>query len=247
MLNRHTDVIVCKSVEYPLLFIMKLPDNNYFDLIIFDCDGVLVDSERIACEVFAGILREVCDLEFTLEQMFDHFVGNSQARCLAVIEEMLGKPPPDELSERYNRDINQALQASVVAINGIEQVLQQLDIPFCVASSGSHEKMRMTLGKTGLIDYFNGNIFSTSDVQRGKPHPDIYHHAANVMGIKSIHKCLVVEDSPTGVSGGVNAGMTVFGYAEVTPEEKLRQAGAHHVFHRMENLLNLTGDAFKHI
>lgn len=211
-----------------------------FELVIFDCDGVLVDSERIACEVFSKVLREVCGLEFTLDQMFDYFVGNSQARCLSIITEMLGEPPPDELAERYNLDINRALQESVVAVSGVEQVLQQLEIPCCVASSGSHEKMRLTLGKTGLIDYFRGNIFSTGDVDRGKPYPDIYLHAAESMGIRQVSRCLVIEDSPIGVTGAVAAGMTVFGYAELMPELKLRAAGAHHIFDRMEKLPGLT-------
>ncbi len=226
---------------------MTQSPENIFDLIIFDCDGVLVDSERIANEVFARVLKEVCNLEFTLDQMFDHFVGNSQAQCLAVIENLLGEVPPDELAERYDLDINQALQESVVAVKGIEQSLRQLDIPYCVASSGSHEKMQMTLGKTGLIDYFNGNIFSTSEVNRGKPHPDIYLYAAQSMGITEVKKCLVIEDSPIGVSGAVKAGMTVFGYAELIPEHKLLAAGAHHVFERMEALPDLTMGGFTHI
>ncbi len=218
-----------------------------FDLIIFDCDGVLVDSERIANEVFAQVINEVCNLDFTLDQMFDHFVGNSQAQCLKVIEKMLGKPPPDVLADRYNLDINRALQNSVVAVAGIEQVLQQLEIPFCVASSGSHEKMRMTLGKTCLIDYFDGNIFSTSEVARGKPYPDIYLHAAQSMDVIDVKKCLVIEDSPVGITGAVAAGMTVFGYAELMPKTKLLAAGAHLVFERMEDLPDLTDGSFTRI
>ena len=221
--------------------------NTSFDLVIFDCDGVLVDSERIANEVFAQILKEVCDLEFTLDQMFDHFVGNSQAQCLKIIEEMLGEAPPDALAERYNRDISQALEDSVVAVGGIEQALEQIKIPYCVASSGSHKKMRMTLGKTDLIDYFDGNIFSTSEVAHGKPHPDIYLHAAQSMGIVDTSKCLVIEDSAVGVTGAVAAGMTVFGYAELMSENRLRAAGAHHVFDRMENLPSLIDSSFAHI
>jgi beta-phosphoglucomutase-like phosphatase (HAD superfamily) len=146
--------------------------NPDLELIIFDCDGVLVDSERLANEVFAGVLEEVCGLQFTLQDMFDTFVGHSRLQCLEKIEALIGEPPPDELDRRYQQDINQALAQSVVAIDGIETVLEQLSLPCCVASSGSHEKMQMTLGKTGLIDYFSGNIFSTSDVERGKPHPD---------------------------------------------------------------------------
>jgi len=214
-----------------------------FDLIIFDCDGVLVDSERVANAVFARILKEVCGLEFCLSEMFEHFVGCSQAQCLKTVEAMIGRPPPPELAERYKEDINQALIDSVVAVNGIEEVLQKIDIPYCVASSGSHEKMQLTLGKTGLYDYFNGNIFSSSEVARGKPNPDIYLHAARSMGVDNVEKCLVIEDSPVGVTGAVAAGMKVFAYAELMPEEKLLAAGAHRVFDEMTLLPGLAGQA----
>ena len=207
-----------------------------YELIIFDCDGVLVDSERVANEVFARVLREVCGLEFSLEEMFDTFVGHSKLQCLAKVETMTGRPPPEELERRYREDINQALAESVQAVPGIEAVLQQLTLPYCVASSGSHDKMRLTLGKTGLIDYFDGNIFSTSEVERGKPHPDIYLHAAARMGVRDPARCLVVEDNPLGITGAVAAGMRVFGFAELMPAHKLRAAGAHDVFERMSDL-----------
>lgn len=210
-----------------------------FDLVIFDCDGVLVDSERVANEVFARVLDEVCGLQFTLEDMFDTFVGHSRAQCLQKIESMIGEAPPPELDLRYQRDINAALVRSVQAIDGIESVLEQLQLPCCVASSGSHEKMRMTLGKTGLLRFFEGNIFSTSDVERGKPHPDIYLHAARSMGVDDPARCIVVEDSPIGVTGAVAAGMRVLGFAELMPAKRLHEAGAHEVFHRMHDLPTL--------
>lgn len=213
--------------------------NPGLDLVIFDCDGVLVDSERVANEVFARVLREVCDLHFTLEDMFDTFVGHSRLQCLQKIEALTGEPPPAELDLRYQQDINQALASSVEAIAGIETVLEQLSLPCCVASSGSHEKMQMTLGKTGLLDYFDGNIFSTNEVERGKPHPDIYLHAAASMGAPDPARCLVIEDSPIGVSGAVAAGMTVFGFAELMPAHKLQASGAHLVFERMHSLPDL--------
>jgi HAD superfamily hydrolase (TIGR01509 family) len=210
-----------------------------FDLIIFDCDGVLVDSERVANEVFARVLDEVCGLQFTLDDMFDTFVGHSRLQCLQKIEAIIGEPPPAELDLRYQRDINDALEKTVRAIDGIETVLQTLQLPYCVASSGAHDKMRMTLGKTGLMRYLEGNIFSTSDVERGKPHPDIYLHAARSMGVNDPARCIVVEDSPIGVSGAVAAGMRVFGFAELMPAARLHAAGAHHVFERMPDLPDL--------
>ena len=205
---------------------------------------MLVDSESVANEVFADVLREVCGLEFSLEEMFDIFVGHSKQQCLDKIEAMTGAPPPDELERRYREDINRALDDSVQAIDGIETVLRQLSLPCCVASSGSHEKMRMTLGKTGLLNYFEGNIFSTSEVDRGKPHPDIYLHAAAKMGAEDPSRCLVIEDSPIGVTGAVAAGMRVFGFAELMSARKLRDAGAHEVFARMSDLPTLIPNSF---
>jgi HAD superfamily hydrolase (TIGR01509 family) len=210
-----------------------------FDLIIFDCDGVLVDSERVANEVFAQVLDEVCGLQFTLDDMFDTFVGHSRAQCLQKIEAIIGEPPPPELDLRYQRDIDDALKKTVQAIDGIESALEQLSLPYCVASSGSHDKMKMTLGKTGLMRFFEGNIFSTSDVERGKPHPDIYLHAARTMCVEDPARCVVVEDSPIGVTGAVAAGMQVFGFAELMPAERLHQSGAHRVFERMHDLPDL--------
>ena len=210
-----------------------------FDLVIFDCDGVLVNSEKVANEVFADVLLQVCGLEFTLEDMFDTFVGHSRLQCLQKIEAILGEPPPAELDQRYQEDINLALKDSVAAIEGIGSVLTGLALPYCVASSGSHDKMKLTLGKTGLIDFFDGNIFSTSEVERGKPHPDIYLHAAATMGGYQPERCLVIEDSPIGVTGAVAAGMWVFGFAELMPAHKLKASGAHLVFDQMHNLPDL--------
>jgi HAD superfamily hydrolase (TIGR01509 family) len=209
------------------------------DLVIFDCDGVLVNSEEVANKVFAKVLLEVCGLEFTLDDMFDTFVGHSRAQCLEKIEALIGAAPPPELDQRYQQDINTALADSVQAIEGIETVLKALQLPYCVASSGSHDKMQMTLGKTGLIDFFTGKIFSTSDVERGKPHPDIYLHAAATMGRHDPERCLVIEDSPIGVTGAVAAGMQVFGFAELMPAYKLEASGAHRIFERMHDLPTL--------
>lgn len=208
------------------------------ELVIFDCDGVLVDSERIANRVFARVLNEECGFSLTLEDMFRIFVGHSSAQCMAIIEEMLGEPPPEHLEQCYRDEINAALAREVVPVAGIETVLDALDVPVCVASSGSHAKMRTTLGKTGLSSYFEGGVFSAEDVTRGKPHPDIYLHAAAVMGSVNPAACLVVEDSPLGVRGAVAAQMTVFGYAELTDPIRLQQEGAKLTFTSMYGLMD---------
>lgn len=210
---------------------------NGFDLIIFDCDGVLVDSERIANKVFAHVLNQECGFSLSLDDMFETFVGHSSSQCMQIISTMLGHAPPKDLEMRYETEINAALARDVVAVRGIENALAEISIPFCVASSGSHEKMHTTLGKTGLLEKFDGKLFSTSDVKHGKPAPDIYLHAAAAMGNILPHNCLVIEDSPLGVQGAVAAGMTAFGYAELMKEHRLLQAGAHHLFKDMGNLI----------
>lgn len=216
-----------------------------FDLIIFDCDGVLVDSEPVANAIFARVLEEECGLRFSLEEMFDRFVGRSQAQCLQIVEDLTGEIPPSGLADRYKREINLALADSVEAVDGVESVLQHIDIPYCVASSGSQDKMKTTLGKTGLAKYFNDNIFSSSEVEHGKPHPDIYLHAAESMGVAEPTRCLVIEDSPIGVRGAVAAGMTVFGYAELIKAEKLHAEGAQLTFDKMGNLIREIHGYFK--
>ncbi len=215
-----------------------------FELIIFDCDGVLVDSERIANDVFARVLEEECGLQFSQQEMFERFVGHSKVQCLQIVEEMTGCPPPAALAHRYRQDIEAALRESVVAVSGVEVVLQSIEIPYCVASSGSHEKMATTLGKTGLAKYFDGNIYSTSEVAQPKPHPDIYLHAAKSSGVTDPGRCLVIEDSPVGVKGAVAAQMTVFGFTELMKREKLLAEGAHRTFNKM---LNLPGEIHDYI
>ncbi len=204
------------------------------ELVIFDCDGVLVDSERIANTAFAAVLNEL-GLSLTLEDMFDTFVGHSSSQCLEIVEAMLGAKPPDDLEARYRARIDEALSNDLQAVKGVARVIRGLSVPYCVASSGSHDKMRMTLSATNLLQYFRGRLYSVADVKRGKPYPDIYLYAAERMGADA-SRCIVIEDTPIGVRGGVAAGMTVFGYAELMKAERLLQAGAHRVFDRMTSL-----------
>ena len=207
-----------------------------FELIIFDCDGVLVNSERITKEVFSKVLEKECGLSLSFDILLENFMGQSSQKCLKIIEEMLGHKPPPDLEARYQNDISKALQESVTAIAGIEKVLAELSIPYCVASGGSHEKMRATLGKTNLLEHFEGKLFSTTEVSRRKPYPDIFLHAAKRMQCLDSSRCLVIEDSPLGVEGGVAAGMIVFGYADLIKKQKLIDSGAHHVITDMSNL-----------
>lgn len=217
-------------------------DGRPYDLVIFDCDGVLVDSERIANREFAVLLKEI-GLEFTLAEMFETFVGNSMARCVEIITERLGHAPPDDLLDRYHAMITVALERELQAVDGIAALLDALDdvrIPYAVASNGEHAKMRTTLGVTGLLPRFEGRRFSATDVARPKPAPDLFLHAAGRVGV-SPSRCVVIEDSPLGVAGACAAGMSVIGYADLMPPSRLRDAGASTVVHHLSELGPLLG------
>lgn len=208
-----------------------------FRLAIFDCDGVLVDSEPITNRVFAAMLNEL-GLSVTLETMYENFVGKSMAQSLELLESMYGKPVPRSFVNEYRRRTLAALKAELRPVHGVATVLEELTIPYCVASSGSHEKMQMTLGIVELLPRFDDRLFSVEDVARGKPAPDVYLHAARAFGVPPA-ACAVIEDTPVGVTAGVAAGMTVFGYAALTQEERLIEAGARYVFRHMDELLEL--------
>ena len=208
-----------------------------FDLVIFDCDGVLVDSERIANREFALLLKEI-GLDFTFQQMVDTFVGNTMARCVEIITERLGHEPPTDLLDRYHAMIRVALEREVQPVAGVVALLDALDaagIPYAVASNGDHRKMLTTLGVTGLLTRFEGRRFSATDVARAKPAPDLFLHAAATVGVVP-NRCVVIEDSPLGVAGACAAGMHVIGFADLLSEEQLLAAGATRTVRRIADV-----------
>ncbi|MBX9856800.1 MAG: HAD family phosphatase [Gemmatimonadaceae bacterium] len=210
--------------------------------VVFDCDGVLVDSERITNRVWAGLLTDI-GLPTTTEQSLATYMGNTMARCLEIVEERLGRPAPDDLLPRFHAAAREALAHEVVAVEGIVPLLDGLDamgIPYAVASNGEHEKMRTTLGVTGLLSRFEGRRFSASDVAHPKPAPDLYLHAAQAMGLEPA-ATLAVEDSPLGVQAAHRAGLTVIGYAELVSPERLTAAGAVTTVAQLSQLHGLWG------
>ena len=151
------------------------------DLVIFDCDGVLVDSEPIAVRTHARVLGEL-GWPITEQEVIERFVGRSTASINELIEARLGAERTAEADRRFTRLHAEAVDAGLLAVDGIADALAQIGIPVCVASSGSHDKMSHTLGRTGLYEYFAGRIFSATEVARGKPAPDLFLHAAARMG-----------------------------------------------------------------
>jgi HAD superfamily hydrolase (TIGR01509 family) len=212
-----------------------------FGLVIFDCDGVLVDSELITNRVFAQMLNEL-GIAVTLEDMFERFVGRSMPQCLELISELLGGPVPQHFAAEYQTRTAAALRSELKAVPDIEAVLASIGTPYCVASSGTHGKMHTTLGITGLLPQFLGKMYSVTEVAQSKPFPDVFLHAARRQGVLPAD-CAVIEDTPTGVRAGVAAGMTVFGYCALTPKQRLIEAGARHTFGRMRDLPGLLSAA----
>lgn len=208
-----------------------------FGLVIFDCDGVLVDSELITNRVFGQMLNEL-GIAISLEDIFERFVGRSMPQCLEILAKLLGRPVPQHFVEEYQTRSATALKSELKAVPDIETVLAAMRVPYCVASSGTHEKMHTTLGITGLLPQFRGKMYSVTEVAQSKPFPDVFLHAARQQGVMPAD-CAVIEDTPTGVRAGVAAGMTVFGYCALTPKQRLIEAGAHHTFERMRDLPSL--------
>jgi len=198
---------------------------------------VLVDSELITNRVFAQMLNEL-GIAISLEDMFERFVGRSMPQCLEILAKLLGRPVPQHFVEEFQTRSATALKSELKAVPDIEMVLAAMRVPYCVASSGTHEKMHTTLGITGLLPQFRGKMYSVTEVAQSKPFPDVFLHAARRQGVAPA-QCAVIEDTPTGVTAGVAAGMTVFGYCALTPKQRLIEAGAHHTFERMRDLPSL--------
>ncbi|MFI5547795.1 HAD family hydrolase [Streptomyces sp. NPDC051815] len=194
------------------------------ELVIFDCDGVLVDSERIAARVQVALGAEL-GWPLTEDEVVDRFIGRSSASVREQIAVRLGEQTADLWDRRFALLHREAVDAGLSPVDGLPEALAAITLPTCVASSGSHEKMRHTLGRTGLYDRFAGRIFSATEVARGKPAPDLFRYAARRMGVDPA-ACVVVEDSAPGVEAARAAGMRSFGYAGgLTPAERLRGPG----------------------
>jgi HAD superfamily hydrolase (TIGR01509 family) len=209
------------------------------DLIIFDCDGVLVDSEIVAHTLLAQMMTDLGHPMTTAETV-QKFAGRSLADTLSLIEASLGRSIPDDLGQRYGRLLHERLGRELKPIAGVKAAIAALPFPRCVASSSSLERIRLSLEATELASLFGANIFSATQVAHGKPAPDLYLFASRRMGIAPEH-CVVVEDSALGVTAGRAAGMKVIGFtgaAHATPDaaQRLAAAGACSVISSMVDL-----------
>ncbi|MFG2332507.1 HAD family hydrolase [Streptomyces sp. NPDC048604] len=207
------------------------------ELVIFDCDGVLVDTERLAVRLQIALGAEL-GWPLTADEVVERFIGRSKESIVEQLTERLGAQTAGLWWSRLMERHRDAVDLGIDPVDGLPEALAALTLPTCVASSGSHEKMRHTLGRTGLYDHFAGRIYSASEVPRGKPAPDLFLYAARRMGVDPA-ACAVVEDSGPGVAAARAAGMRAFGYAGgPTPAGRLEGPGTV-VFDDMRELPDL--------
>lgn len=210
-----------------------------FDLVIFDCDGVLVDSEALACVVHADVLTAY-GYPITAEQVHARFLGRSAREARAEVEGELGRTLPDDYTAQLKSTIDRVFGEKLQPVPHVADTLSALTHRVCVASSGTPTRIRSSLATTSLIHHFGEHLYSALQVERGKPAPDLFLFAAAQMGV-SPERCVVIEDSVPGVTGAVAAGMTVFGFhggshCHPATADALIAAGAHLVFDDMRQL-----------
>ncbi|MCA1221585.1 HAD family hydrolase [Streptomyces sp. 8L] len=207
-----------------------------YDLIIFDNDGVLVDSEPISNTILAAYLTELGH-PTTYEESVRDYMGAALHRVHDLVAERTGRQLPGDFDDTLHARVFAAFERELRPVDGVPEVLDGLraeGVPYCVASSGGHERIRVGHRTTGLDRWFSDDvIFSAEDVGRGKPAPDLFLHAAERMGVRP-GRCAVVEDSPLGLAAGQAAGMDVYAFTAMTPVDEL--AGADGYFSTMAEL-----------
>ena len=210
-----------------------------FDAVLFDCDGVLVDSEAITC----GVLRDMFEEQgwrMTLAECMQRFVGHTVKSQRTLIEANTGVPLTDDWLQQFFERRNQRLQRSLTAIEGVHEAVAHLhdrcDGRIAVASGADRFKVEMMLRQVGLMGFFEGRIFSGHEMPRSKPYPDVYLAAAAHLQVDP-SRCLVIEDTTVGITAGVAAGATVWAYAPAGADTRsLEAAGAVRVFEHMQGL-----------
>ncbi|MDY6859660.1 MAG: HAD-IA family hydrolase [Pseudomonadota bacterium] len=213
--------------------------NQRTDLICFDCDGVLVDSELLAAQTTAECLSEL-GINLTLPEAAALFTGKSAAAGQQIIRDTYGVDLPATYFARFDLLLFQRFRQQLKPVPGIADVLAALRLPSCVTSNSGKARLALTLGLTGLAEHFGYRVFSAEDVSRGKPAPDLFFLAANRLGA-DVRRCLVIDDSVTGVTGAVAAGaravgFTGAGHVEQDHAARLKDAGASCVVNSAQEL-----------
>ena len=218
--------------------------NAKVDLVIFDCDGVLVDSELISCRAHSQMLTRH-GYPITADQVLDRFLGVSDREARLIVEAELGRSLPGDFEAQVKQATLKFYEGDLRAISNVGEAIAAINLKKCVASSGTPEKIRHGLTCAGLHDVLAPHIFSATQVKRGKPAPDLFLYAAGRMQVPP-QRCLVIEDSIPGITGALAAGMTVLGFhggSHCRPghSDSLRAAGATVTFDDMRQLPGLIG------
>lgn len=195
--------------------------------IIFDCDGVLVDTEKIGNGILLAMAQEH-GFEMELEDAYRHFNGRNLNDCFRHIEEAINQKLPENFESEYREKSFEAFKTQVKPMEGVLDFIENIEklkIPYCVASSGPVEKIRLNLGIAGLLDKFENKLFSSYQIKSWKPEPGIFLHAAKEMGF-DVKDCIVLEDSKAGVKAGISGGFQVYGFANGYNDEDLKEEGA---------------------
>lgn len=207
-----------------------------YKCVIFDCDGVLVDSEPIGNQVMVDMANEF-GANINLDYAYKNFKGNSIQNCVAQISNLVDADVSSNFIDEYRKRSYERFKNEIKPIKGVKNVIDNLDLPFCVASSGPETKIKLNLELTGLLPYFKSNIFSCYTIKKWKPDPAVFLWAAETMGFNP-EECVVIEDSPIGVEAGINGGFDVFGFtAHDYKNELVKKTNT--VFNNMDCLLNL--------
>ena len=201
--------------------------------IIFDCDGVLVDSEIIGNQILLSMAQEF-GLEMSLEIAIEKFNGRSLKDCFTQIETLISHKLPNDFETDYRKKTFEAFKNELKPINGVKKFIDGLTISYCVASSGPVEKIVLNLTTTGLIKNFENKIFSSYQINSWKPAPEIFLYAAKEMGYE-INECIVIEDSKAGIIAAKKGGFKVYGLANKHNEKELLEEGAI-IFYSFEEL-----------
>lgn len=212
------------------------------ECIIFDCDGVLVDTETIMISVLLE-MAAIPDAKIGIEEAVKLFSGRQILETIKMLEEIAGTSFPDDFEQHFRRRAYDEFKKKVKPIEGVVNLLQSINVPYCVASSGPREKIELNLSLTGILPFFEAaRIFSSYEIGSWKPDPGIFLHAASAMNFLP-SQCIVIEDSLAGVEAGIRGGFRVFALTNGHNREALAEKGAI-VFDKMNELPQLLGDGF---
>lgn len=223
----------------------RLTAGDTIELVIFDCDGVLIDSEELSAWVLSGMMAEI-GMPITPQIFRSDFLGRSFASATAKATERFGKPMPEDFQMQYRSRLLAAMRGNLREMPGVKDMLDAMLIPYCLATSSSPQRLAVSMEETGLGRYFEGKSFTASMVKNGKPAPDLMFHAASIMGFEP-KKCVVIEDSEMGLRSALNAGMAPWRFVGGAHLREFRDLPSDVIPHRILDSMAALNKAFREV